>query len=92
MVAKRKERLFSEYPDVVGVEQMCVMLGGIGKRTAYELLRSGEIRSLKIGKSFIIAGVESSLIHTVSGDKPLWDCQSAAIPPVKYCWYMVFII
>ena len=28
MVAKRKERLFSEYPDVVGVEQMCVMLGG----------------------------------------------------------------
>ena len=54
MVAKRKERLFSEYPDVVGVEQMCVMLGGIGKRTAYELLRSGEIRSLKIGKSFKI--------------------------------------
>ena len=54
MVAKRKERLFSEYPDVVGVEQMCVMLGGIVKRTAYELLRSGEIRSLKIGKSFKI--------------------------------------
>ena len=26
MVAKRKERLFSEYPDVVGVEQLALLV------------------------------------------------------------------
>lgn len=54
MSPKRKEMLFSEYPDVVTVDQMRVMLGGIGKGTAYALLRDGEIRCLKIGKSFKI--------------------------------------
>lgn len=51
---KRKEKLFSEYPDVVTVKQMCSMLGGIGMKTAYSLLESGTIRYLKIGKSFKI--------------------------------------
>ena len=51
---KRKEKLFSEYPDVVTVKQMCSMLGGIGMKTAYSLLESGAIRYLKIGKSFKI--------------------------------------
>lgn len=32
--------LFTEYPDVVNVEQMCEMLGGICDKTAYKLLRS----------------------------------------------------
>ena len=32
---RRRDKIFEEYPDVVSVEQMCVMLGGIGKRTAY---------------------------------------------------------
>ncbi len=30
--------LFKEYPDVVDVRQLCQMLGGIGVKTAYELL------------------------------------------------------
>ena len=38
--------LFADYPDVVNVEQMCEMLGGICDKTAYKLLRSGEILSL----------------------------------------------
>lgn len=54
MAAKRRERLFSDYPDVVNVSQLCVMLGGIGKKTAYELLQSGEIRHMKIGRSYKI--------------------------------------
>ena len=29
--------LFTEYPDVVNVEQMCEMLGGICDKTAYRL-------------------------------------------------------
>ena len=32
--AKRKEKMFSDYPDVVTVKQMCSMLGGIGMKTA----------------------------------------------------------
>ena len=35
--------LFADYPDVVNVEQMREMLGGICDKTAYRLLRSGEI-------------------------------------------------
>ena len=49
--------LFTDYPDVVNVEQMCEMLGGIGMKTAYGLLQNGEIRYIKIGKSFKIPKV-----------------------------------
>ena len=35
---------FPEYPDVVTVEQMCEMLGGICVKTAYRLLKSGRIK------------------------------------------------
>lgn len=52
-----RERMFSEYPDVVNVKQMCAMLGGIGMKTAYGLLQSGEIHYIKIGKSFKIPKV-----------------------------------
>lgn len=52
-----RERMFSEYPDVVNVKQMCEMLGGIGMKTAYGLLQNGEIRHIKIGKSFKIPKV-----------------------------------
>lgn len=40
--------LFAEYPDVVNVEQMCEMLGGICDKTAYRLLKSGKIKSLSL--------------------------------------------
>lgn len=66
MTAHRKERIFSDYPDVVTVSQMCVMLGNIGKRTAYALLKSGEIRYLKIGKSFKIP--KASIIAYLVGE------------------------
>ena len=46
--------LFKEYPDVVDVRQLCQMLGGIGVKTAYKLLKSGEIKSLNIGKGYKI--------------------------------------
>ena len=57
MRIKQRANLFSDYPDVVGIEQMCLMLGGIGRKTAYELLHSGEIHFMKIGKSFKIPKV-----------------------------------
>lgn len=46
--------LFTDYPDVVNVQQMCEMLGGICDKTAYKLLRSGEIRSFVIGRHYCI--------------------------------------
>jgi excisionase family DNA binding protein len=44
---------FTAYPDVVDVSQMSEMLG-ISTKTAYQLLRSGDIESLKIGRSYKI--------------------------------------
>lgn len=41
--------MFKEYKDVVGVLDLCKMLS-IGKNTAYKLLNSGEIKSVKVGK------------------------------------------
>lgn len=46
--------LFADYPDVVNVEQMREMLGGICDKTAYRLLRSGEIRSFIVGRRYRI--------------------------------------
>lgn len=44
--------MFQEYPDVVNVDAMRVMLGGIGKRTAYRLLRDGTIESVRMGRVY----------------------------------------
>ena len=46
--------LFTEYTDVVNVEQMCEMLGGICNKTAYRLLKSGKIKSFIVGRSYRI--------------------------------------
>lgn len=46
--------MFHEYPDVVDVPTMREMLGGIGRRSAYALLKSGEVESVKIGRIYRI--------------------------------------
>jgi excisionase family DNA binding protein len=46
------KQLFKEYPDVVSVEQMCVMLGGISKKTGYRLLKEKRIESFVIGRTY----------------------------------------
>ena len=45
--------MFSEYPDVVSVEDLCVMLS-IGKNTAYNLLHEQQIESVRVGRQFRI--------------------------------------
>lgn len=52
-----KESVFSEYPDVVNVDQLRKMLGGIGPKAVYQLLHEGKIRYFKIGKAFRIPKV-----------------------------------
>ncbi len=46
--------MFSEYPDIVTVPQMCKMLGGISRKTGYRLLQKGEIASFTIGRIYRI--------------------------------------
>ena len=46
--------LFTEYPDVVNVEQMFEMRGGICDKSAYRLLKSGEIKSFIVGRHYRI--------------------------------------
>lgn len=45
--------MFKEYPDVVTIEDVMSMLG-IGRNLAYKLVRTGEIRSIKVGRRMII--------------------------------------
>ena len=49
-----KAKMFENYPDVVEVEDLRVMLGGISKRLAYRLLADQEIRSVKVGRAYKI--------------------------------------
>ena len=49
--------MFKDYPDVVNVEQMCEMLGGMSTKTAFRLLRSGSIKSILTGRRYRIPKV-----------------------------------
>ncbi len=53
----KKQVMFREYPDVVDVDDLCKMLGGISKKLAYRLLADQEIRSVRIGRSYKIPKV-----------------------------------
>lgn len=46
--------MFPEYPDVVNVEQLSEMLGGVSSKTVYRLLKKGEIKSKYLGKRYLI--------------------------------------
>ena len=49
--------MFENYPDVVEVEDLRKMLGGISRKLAYRLLADDEIRSVKVGRSYKIPKV-----------------------------------
>lgn len=46
--------MFKEFPDCVGVQDLQKMLG-IKRTKTYELLKSGTIKSIKIGKDYKIS-------------------------------------
>ena len=46
------QEMFVDYPDVVDVSELPSMLGNIGKQTAYELVRKGTIKAIKVGKLY----------------------------------------
>jgi hypothetical protein len=47
-----KPAMFANYPDVVGVNEISQMLGGISKELTRRLLKSGKIENLQIGREY----------------------------------------
>ncbi|MBQ3417299.1 MAG: helix-turn-helix domain-containing protein [Ruminococcus sp.] len=45
--------MFDSYPDVVSVEEIQQMLR-IGKNAVYQLLKGGAIKSIKVGKRYVV--------------------------------------
>ena len=45
--------LFDSYPDVVSVDEIQEMLR-IGKNAVYQLIKEGTIKSIKVGKRYIV--------------------------------------
>lgn len=54
---KNTAAIFEEYPDVVEVEDLRRMLGGISRKLAYKLLAENEIRSIRVGRAYKIPKV-----------------------------------
>lgn len=50
----KTQAMFEEYPDVVEVNDLCRMLGGISRKLAYRLLTTQEIKSVRIGRTYKI--------------------------------------
>ena len=48
--------IFKDYPDVITIDQLQKMLN-IGRNSAYELLRNNIIKSVRVGKRYIIPKV-----------------------------------
>lgn len=55
--------MFSDYPDVITVNQLMEILH-IGKNAAYNLLQTGEIKTIRIGRRYIIPKI--SIIEYIS--------------------------
>lgn len=58
--------MFDTYKDVLTVEQVCFALS-MGKNSVYNLLRSGSIKSIKIGRKYFIP--KSFLIDFINSFK-----------------------
>ncbi len=56
--------MFKNYPDVVNVKELQLMLGGISKKSAYHLLQNNIIKSIKIGREYKIAKADVILYLT----------------------------
>ena len=54
MTKNNTNEMFANFPDVVDVSVLRTMLGGIGEQKAYELVRKGTIKAVKIGKLYRI--------------------------------------
>lgn len=58
-----ESNMFASYPDVVTVDDLMEMLH-IGRNSAYMLLKTGVIKTIRIGKRYIIP--KKSIISYIS--------------------------
>jgi hypothetical protein len=65
-----KAKMFENYPDVVEVDDLRVMLGGISKRLAYKLLTNQEIRNVKVGRAYKIPKIFIMSFSFLLGNAP----------------------
>lgn len=61
---KYYKSMFKDYPDVVNVKELQLMLGGISKKLAYHLLQNNIIKSIKIGRQYKISKADVILYLT----------------------------
>ena len=61
---KYYKSMFKNYPDVVNVKELQLMLGGISKKLTYDLLKNNLINSTKIGREYKIAKINVILYLT----------------------------
>lgn len=61
---KYYKSMFRNFPDVVNVKELQIMLGGISKKLAYQLLQNNIIKSIKIGREYKIAKADVILYLT----------------------------
>lgn len=59
--------MFNQYKDVVTVRELAEMLG-VGRNTAYELVRCGAVPSVKVGRQIRIS--KQSVIDYISTQYP----------------------
>ena len=52
-IIENEKRMFESYPDVVTIDDLQSMLH-VGRNTAYKILQKDLIKTLKIGKKYII--------------------------------------
>ena len=53
MSTANNNELFKEYPDVITIVDLQAMLH-IGRNAAYKLLQDGTIKTLRVGKKYIV--------------------------------------
>lgn len=65
---KRTEyhKMLKSYPDVLSIEHMCEILGGISTKTGYKMLKTKDVNSIKVGRSYRIT--KSDLIDFFMSD------------------------
>ncbi|MCD8049607.1 MAG: helix-turn-helix domain-containing protein [Clostridia bacterium] len=45
-------KMLKAYPDVLRIEQVCEILGGISTKTGYKMLKSKKIDCIKVGREY----------------------------------------
>lgn len=53
MYMNEEKDIFTEYPDIVRIDEIQCMLQ-IGRNSVYDLLKQNLIKSIKIGKKYIV--------------------------------------